>query len=69
MSAVATYKLLTGRAFSEEKLIALACAFEAATEVRKRGPVPYIVSHINAVGDESVAILKGSGSHSCRRRT
>jgi hypothetical protein len=32
-----------GRRFSEEKLIAYACAFEAATQVRNKGPKPYIV--------------------------
>lgn len=43
-STAATDKLLTGRAFSDEKLIAYACAFEAATQVRNKGPKPNLVS-------------------------
>lgn len=34
-----------GRRFSEEKLISLACAYEAATQVRARGQ-QYFVSNI-----------------------
>ena len=39
-----------GRKFSEEKLIKYACAFEAATQVRNKGPQPYFVSRAAAVG-------------------
>ena len=33
-----------GRAWSEEKLVQYACAFEAATQVRNKGVQPYFVS-------------------------
>lgn len=46
-----------GKHFSEEKLIAYACAWEAATLVRQKGPQPYIVGvhlrNFETISDES----------------
>jgi amidase len=39
-----------GSKFSEEKLLALAYAFEQKTQVRAKGPKPYIVPNIE-LGD------------------